>query len=495
MSRFAAGKGGHLAELERNLEGFLPQTEFFPDLSPEEIGRFVALGEQGWRRFKAADDEGAETAFRAQIRIFRGNPAPYVSLAQIAAARGDKRAAFDRLHEAVLRGFRDLRRVQRSEAWSRMPRGTDLLRLEDAVAVLAKVERDWPGWDFRVGWSADDLDEVTSRQAMLTARIDAMAPALGPRLERLWKRLIDRSTAAALESWVERQPEAPDLGDALDRLMVLYAGGPLQRWQLLPEEPAGRLARISDLVVHRSTDGPERAAALVGSALARYGDRDKRGELMPEAARHIRDALGGVVTRHPDSPVLATAVVGLVRTEVETGHPDRAAELYASFRDGHADDSALLFRVQRELGELALRVGGLPEFQATTLSGRTIGPAALRGKVVVFDFWATWCPPCIEGFPALRKIGERHGENLVVVGVNLDDSEDLDVAALRKWIAREQVPGDHVHDGLGWDSRLVKAFGVAEIPFNVVVDADGTVVAVNERGRRLEKAVKLASSR
>jgi len=141
------------------------------------------------------------------------------------------------------------------------------------------------------------------------------------------------------------------------------------------------------------------------------------------------------------------------------------------------------------------QLGGLPEFRATTLAGRTVASEEFRGKVVVLDFWATWCQPCVEEFPALRRIDEQHGDDVVLLGVNLDWSDDLSIQALRDWIALENVPGDHVHDGLSWDSELVKAFGVQEIPFNVVVAPNGDVVAVNERGKRLEKAVRTAIQR
>jgi hypothetical protein len=57
---------------------------------------------------------------------------------------------------------------------------------------------------------------------------------------------------------------------------------------------------------------------------------------------------------------------------------------------------------------------------------------------------------------------------------------------------REKVPGRQIRDGLGWDSDEVRAFGIKEIPFSVVVGRDGSVRAVNEHGKRLEKAVRAA---
>jgi thiol-disulfide isomerase/thioredoxin len=464
-----------------------------PELSAAEVARYVALGREGRERFRTGDAAGAAARFRAQIAIFPPNPEPFASLALLAAGRGADEAALEHLHAAVIRGFTDLLAIERAEAWTGIGRPTQFLKLRDAVLRMAKVERDWPEWR-SLGWlqAPASYEAIERRQADLDARLEAMAPALGPRLLRLWKKVIARGTAWRCEAYIAAHPQAADLEQALERLMTLYTGGPLRCWGRLPGEIAGRLAAAATLALQRFPDSPMRPAALVGLALARNGERDRQGVLRPNVASEIRARLGEVVTQHPDSPLLALAVTGLVRTDVDAGRFDDASLYYRKFREAHAGRRALLDRVQRELGVLALQLGGLPEFRETTLGGNPVEPAALLGKVVVFDFWATWCEPCLEQFPTLRRIDERYGEDVVVLGINLDGAEELSVQKLLEWIERERVPGDHVHDGLGWESRLVKAFGVNEIPFNVVAGPDGSVLAVNEQDRRLEKVVRNA---
>jgi thiol-disulfide isomerase/thioredoxin len=465
-----------------------------PQLSDEEVRQFVRLDEQGWKLFRDGFPDGAVAAFRDQLRIYPMNFKPYVSLALVEASRGNADAALEYLRQAVVRGYTDLPKLERSEAWSTMPTKTAYLKLQDAIPYMLELERRWPQWGaFQVSRPPRDLEQVLGRDDTLVGRIDAMAPALGPRMERLWKRTIDRATAAMLEAYVTRRRDADDVGKALDRLMRLYAGGPLQRFERLPAEAAEPLGKVAERYLELQPEGELRPAALVASALSQYARRDKKRALLPDAAETIRTRLGEVVAQHAESAVVGAAIVGLVRTESATGHADRAAAHYTAFRKAHATDADLLHRVQWELGALGLRVGGLPEFSATTLDGKSVDPAGLRGKVVVLDFWATWCAPCIEGFPALRRIDERHGDDVVVLGVNMDWSDDLSSEDLRAWIEREVVPGDHVRAGEAWDSELVKAFGVREIPFSVVVDAEGSVVAVNEKGKKLEKAVRSAA--
>jgi thiol-disulfide isomerase/thioredoxin len=288
------------------------------------------------------------------------------------------------------------------------------------------------------------------------------------------------------------RPDAPDHELALSHLMALYAGGSLLRWSVLPADVAKKLDGVAALALERYPESAMRPGALLCRALARNAERDKRGRLTAESVAAMRSDLEDVLSSHPESSQASFALVGLVRTEAAAGSLGRAAAPYRRFVEGHAGDTAQLERVRGELGGLALLLGGLPEFAGTTVDGAAVGREALGGKVAVLDFWATWCQPCVEGFETLRRIGERHGEDVLLVGVNMDREDDVPLEDLRAWLAREQVPGRQLYDGQSWDSEVVRAFGVKEIPFTVVVGPDGAVVAVDQHGKGLEKAVQAA---
>ena len=175
----------------------------------------------------------------------------------------------------------------------------------------------------------------------------------------------------------------------------------------------------------------------------------------------------------------------------ETGRREQAAIIY-----GRLSDDEALAAVRADLGAEALRLGGLPEFEGRSLDGRMIDTAAMReGKVTVLDFWATWCKPCLEELPTLRKIQAKYGNDVALIGVNMDSADTLEPDELRKWISDQGVPGTHLFDGEGWQSELVRAFGVAEIPFNVVIGPSGEVLAVNMYGKDLRKSVNDAVQR
>lgn len=114
-----------------------------------------------------------------------------------------------------------------------------------------------------------------------------------------------------------------------------------------------------------------------------------------------------------------------------------------------------------------------------TLGGSEFNLASLKGKVVVVDFWATWCPHCIEAFPALEALYEKHREaGLEIVGVNIDDSKEL----WSEYLADKPLPWLHVQnlgDGESKSHPNADRYGINGIPFLVLIGRDGKVIRTN----------------
>lgn len=375
--------------------------------------------------------------------------------------------------------------------WGKLARSMEFLALQDAVPALMERDARWGGWEIFKADAPATLSEVSIRHLKTEVVLEGMAPAIGGRLARLWGRANDRSAAAQLEAYVAASPGAPDVEAALGKLMELYSGRSALRWEAIPADAAKRLERVSALSLEKFPDSAHRSGALAARALAAYSGGNRRSEAV---LKTIRASLEEALEPGADPRFFAVAAEGLVRTEAEAGNERGAAAAWAGFRERHGGNSPLVEDVRERLGVLALRAGGLPEFSAETLLGGAIGPETLRGKVVVVDFWATWCRPCVEEIEHLRRIRERHGDRVLVLGINLDRSDELSLEELRAWIATERVPGFQIHDGRSWESRLVRLFGVKEIPFSVVARPDGSVLAVNARGKDLEAAVAKAAS-
>ncbi len=128
------------------------------------------------------------------------------------------------------------------------------------------------------------------------------------------------------------------------------------------------------------------------------------------------------------------------------------------------------------------------------LAGSAVTPDRFTGRVVVLDFWATWCAPCLAEIPWLRRLRDDFGiDRVEVVGVNLDVADRRRLVA---WLNRQRVDWPQLHDGRGYGGAVARAFEVTSLPTLVVVDGRGRVVATGLRGERLYRAVEqLVSAR
>jgi thiol-disulfide isomerase/thioredoxin len=143
-----------------------------------------------------------------------------------------------------------------------------------------------------------------------------------------------------------------------------------------------------------------------------------------------------------------------------------------------------------------LRVGkpALP-FSATTLSGRKLAfPKAYAGKVVMIDFWATWCGPCMREVPGLAKAYAKYrGQGFDVLGVSLDRANaQADIKAVT---AKHGMTWEQVYDGNYFDARVAKQYGIRAIPATYLVDGDtGKILAMGDelRGERLAPTIERA---
>lgn len=154
-------------------------------------------------------------------------------------------------------------------------------------------------------------------------------------------------------------------------------------------------------------------------------------------------------------------------------------------------------------GLVAVAAGAKPEaveplpaeLTFTTLTGEALTLGELRGKVVLLDFWATWCKPCLAATPHLRRIQERQeGKPFVLLGVSVDHDEE----ALRRYVAEEEIEWTQVWDAGGVLSGRI--FGVKSYPFYVVLDHEGRPAGVlqgwgSDSSRLLDAAVGRAVRR
>ena len=125
------------------------------------------------------------------------------------------------------------------------------------------------------------------------------------------------------------------------------------------------------------------------------------------------------------------------------------------------------------------------ELSFTAVDGSKVDLADLRGKVVLIDFWATWCPPCVEEVPGLVETYEKfRDQGFEIVGISLDS----DKAALEKFTTDNKMTWPQFFDGKGWENELAQRFKIQSVPTMWLLDREGKLADATPR-ERLEKAV------
>lgn len=129
--------------------------------------------------------------------------------------------------------------------------------------------------------------------------------------------------------------------------------------------------------------------------------------------------------------------------------------------------------------------GNRMEIFGTLLDGEKFDPATLAGKVVLVDFWATWCGPCVAEIPAMREhYAKYHDRGFEIVGVSCDDDKDV----VEEFVARENIPWPMLHDeGDGRWPPLASHYGLPGIPVMILIGRDGNVVSIQARGAELTR--------
>ena len=171
--------------------------------------------------------------------------------------------------------------------------------------------------------------------------------------------------------------------------------------------------------------------------------------------------------QHPAAIPVAEAL----QTEFATDYPDVAASIAKQ---------ATGLRTFMTGAEAPLFAGPTPEGEEITLE-------SLRGKIVLIDFWASWCGPCRRENPNVVRLYEQYkDQGFEILGVSLDRSKDRWVKA----IADDKLTWLHLSDLKGWKSKYAQQYGVTSIPQTVLLDREGKILARNLRGPRLAQRLK-----
>ncbi|TVR39724.1 MAG: TlpA family protein disulfide reductase [Cryomorphaceae bacterium] len=229
-------------------------------------------------------------------------------------------------------------------------------------------------------------------------------------------------------------------------------------------------------------------------AIAMSGDEDAKQEMV-DAFEDIREAYQRFqkeyVAKNTDSPA-CISILGEM-------NPEEHLELFKEVHKGiepvfssHIYYSMLgnqIAEAERKVSAMAKLSPGseAPDIELADPNGKVIPLSSLRGKVVLIDFWASWCKPCrVENPKVVKMYNEMKDKGFEIYGVSLDRDKD-------KWVEAIQQDGltwPQVSDLQFWNSAAAKLYNVSSIPHTVLIDRDGKIVASGLRGRALENKVE-----
>ena len=231
---------------------------------------------------------------------------------------------------------------------------------------------------------------------------------------------------------------------------------------------------------------------LVGTVF-RLAQQTQEGEELARTARKL--AIRLAESDDPQVAVNAPAVISLSAALYQK--EDKNDEAIKSYQEvakllsksENAQISRSAEKLEGAIRQLKL-IGSPIDIKGKLVDGKKFDWAKYKGKVVLVDFWATWCGPCVEELPNVKEVYEKyHDQGFDVVGISLDDDREVLDAFLEKEHIRWPILFSSDPAATGWDHPMATYFGISSIPATILVDRQGKVVTLSARGERLGELV------
>ena len=225
--------------------------------------------------------------------------------------------------------------------------------------------------------------------------------------------------------------------------------------------------------VYEAFKGYSNTLSSVGISVQRHHKGIKKQiEKLPLGSRARKLALSAVVTtlkgkKHPNFIKFAEQFIA----EYQELDPMAAADLQKTIDQNRA-----------------FSVGGqAPDFTQQSPDGEDINLSDFKGKLLLVDFWASWCGPCRKENPNVVAMYEKYKDKgFEILGVSLDKNKERWIGAIEK----DGLTWPQVSDLKGWSNKVAQLYGVRSIPHTILLDEEGKIIARNLRGRSLEEKLE-----
>lgn len=340
---------------------------------------------------------------------------------------------------------------------------------------------------------------VDKKKAAASENIYAPRPGLS--LDELHK-FLERMDAAPA-SIHHRPGFAAGMVEAADEILAKKPDAALRRYALITkmaalhesafdgnEDDDKRLTTVSKALLKDSDPAVVKEAKFYELERAVMAGDDVKQADIPKLLDQVHEALADQILSARHLRIASAAVHLINRLDDDDAAAKRYQELGQQLATSDDSDLSAYGRRIAKGTRPPSMVGKPLEIAGKSLDGGDIDIQKLKGKIVIVDFWATWCPPCRAKLPGLMKLYEqRHGQGLEVIGVSLD--KDLD--ALGKFVEEQKIPWNNVvgeKDGDEMQFPLAAKYNIAGIPTLFLVGRDGKVIAHDPTDAELEQKLE-----
>lgn len=332
---------------------------------------------------------------------------------------------------------------------------------EDAEAAWKEVTKAMTPPAPPVEWNQNKPTEEQINQ--FKASMAKAAGAAADKAREFYERFPKHERAGEAKDGERRMLSAAvNLGDASREAALKAAGGS-------PQPPEPKLEPVQQKL-------QEAARAAMS----------KQAEGLPAVFAEFEKSIRGLQKEFPDRPEIYAALL-----EVCEGLPPEKAlaiakEVEEAKTEPGIKQQASTFRKKYE------RLGKPIDLSFTATDGTKVSVADMKGKVVLVDFWATWCGPCVKEIPNVKKAYETlHPKGFEIVGISFDEDKE----ALLSFIKKKEMPWPQFFDGKGWQNQFAGQFGIQAIPAMWLIDKKGHLREFNAREDLVGKVEKLLAER